>query len=49
MAVREYFWKHPFGVIKTNGFKLNLLQRNRLKKLMLMQEYMFLKIELQKY
>ena len=32
MAVREYFWKHPFGVIKTNGFKIKSITEKPIEK-----------------
>ena len=32
MAVREYFWKHPFGVIKTNGLKIKSIKEKPIEK-----------------
>jgi dTDP-glucose pyrophosphorylase len=32
MAVREYFWQHPFGVIKTNGIKIRSITEKPVEK-----------------
>ncbi len=32
MAVREYFWKHPFGVIKTSGLKIKSITEKPIEK-----------------
>ena len=32
MAVREYFWKHPFGVIKTDGLKIKSIKEKPIEK-----------------
>ena len=32
MAVREYFWKHPFGVIKTKGFNIKSITEKPIEK-----------------
>ena len=32
MAVREYFWKHPFGVIKTCGLKIKSITEKPIEK-----------------
>jgi len=32
MAVREYYWKHPFGVIKTNGVNIKTITEKPIEK-----------------
>ena len=32
MAVREYFWKHPFGVIKTKGISIKSITEKPIEK-----------------